>query len=91
MSSGFKSFFSSLRAPDFISSYDITPSLSGDAQRGDEIREWLSKNPVDNFIILDDDSDMLKSQLERFVQTSYNYGLRDDSILEKAENILYKK
>lgn len=41
-----------------IEVYDITPSLRGDTQRGDEIREWLSKNPIDNFIILDDDSDM---------------------------------
>lgn len=39
--------------------------------RGDEIQDWLNAHPeVDNYVIIDDDSDMLESQLTHFVQTS---------------------
>lgn len=59
--------------------YDITPSLSSGIQRGDEIREWLSKNPTDNFIILDDDSDMCEFlDTEHFIKTTYKHGLTEE-------------
>lgn len=71
--------------------YDITPSLSGDTQRGDEIREWLSKNPVDNFIILDDDSDMCEFlNTDHFIKTTYEHGLTEE-LKELAIKILNKK
>lgn len=58
---------------------DITPSLGSGTQRGDEIREWLSKNPTDNFIILDDDSDMCEYvDTENFIQTTYKHGLTEE-------------
>lgn len=48
-----------------------TPSLN--RPRGYEIAEWLKINPVDNYVILDDDSDMLDHQLSHFVKTdTYN-------------------
>ena len=50
----------------------------------------MKDNDIKEYVIIDDDSDMLKSQLERFVQTSYDYGLRDDSILEKVEKYYIK-
>ena len=39
--------------------------------RGDEIQYWLDhhKNEYNTYVILDDDSDMLPSQLNNFVQT----------------------
>lgn len=61
---------------------DVTPNLhykistSGvdiDYCRGDEIQAWLDKHTdVTNYVILDDDSDMLDSQKSNFVQTSNN-------------------
>lgn len=45
-------------------------------ERGYEIQDWLEAHPeVTEFAIVDDDSDMLESQKERFVHTSYMHGL----------------
>lgn len=47
--------------------------------RGTEIAEWLSRHPeVETYAIVDDDSDMLPNQRERFVQTSFHDGLLDE-------------
>lgn len=71
--------------------YDITPSLNSKTQRGDEIREWLSKNPTDNFIILDDDSDMCEyTDTEHFIHTTYKYGLTKE-LKDKAIEVLMRK
>lgn len=68
--------------------YDITPSLGSRSQRGDEIREWLSKNPTDNFIILDDDSDMCEyREMDNFIHTTYKYGLTEE-LKDRAIKIL---
>ena len=70
--------------------YDITPSLNSGTQRGDEIREWISKNPVDNFIILDDDSDMCEYlNTEHFIHTTYEHGLTEE-LKDKAIDFLSK-
>lgn len=53
---------------------DIT-GHSKDRVRGKEIQEWLDNNPVENYLILDDDSDMLPSQKVNFIQTDFQYGL----------------
>jgi hypothetical protein len=43
--------------------------------RGDEIKEWLDAHPdVANYVIIDDDSDMLEEQLPHFVNTSGTTG-----------------
>ena len=70
--------------------YDITPSLNSEAQRADEIREWLSKNTIDNFIILDDDSDMCEYlNTENFIHTTYEHGLTE-KLKDKAIKVLNK-
>lgn len=52
-----------------------TPVL--DTERGYEIQEWLDSHPeVTNYVILDDDSDMLDSQLQNFVHVSNVNGFR---------------
>lgn len=43
--------------------------------RGEEISMWLNNFYVDKYVIVDDDSDMLKDQLPYFVQTNSNNGL----------------
>lgn len=58
--------------------------------RGDEICRWLDANKPKlsekrNFLILDDDSDMLPEQLPFFVQTSMKTGLTDEHIRKAAE------
>ena len=42
--------------------------------RGDEIDYWLRENQVDNYVIIDDNDDMLPEQMEHFVKTSENHG-----------------
>jgi hypothetical protein len=43
--------------------------------RGDEIKQWLDAHPeVTNYVIIDDDSDMLDEQLPHFVNTSGTTG-----------------
>ena len=59
--------------------------------RGMEIEYWLDKHPeVENYVILDDDNDMLDKQLEHFVQTdAYKRGLSLENV-EQAIKILNK-
>lgn len=49
--------------------------------------EYLKKALVKNYVILDDDSDMLNSQLEHFVKTDIYHGLKEEHV-QKAINIL---
>lgn len=56
--------------------------------RGVEIREWLKEHPeVTNYVILDDDSDMLLEQANHFVKTDTYEGLTNENV-EQAINIL---
>lgn len=50
---------------------DITPKIVI-SKRGEEIQFWLDNNKVSNYVIIDDDTDMLDSQKNNFVQTSEN-------------------
>lgn len=46
--------------------------------RGEEIQSWLKERPeVTRYAIVDDDSDMLESQLRNFFQTDPEYGLTE--------------
>ncbi len=67
---------------------DITPSHSDKsrdhlpfkerAERGGEIKEWLDAHPeVTNYVILDDDDDVLESQENNFVKCSENQDHED--------------
>lgn len=63
-------------------------SFSERCERGNEIKEWLSKHPeVESYVIFDDDNDMLPEQMDNFIQTDEVYGitLKD---AERAINIL---
>lgn len=60
--------------------FDVTPSHGFDSDikytcRGAEIQDWLDNNRWTNYAIVDDDGDMLDSQLRHFVQTDPEYGL----------------
>lgn len=42
-------------------------------ERGHEIQDWINAHPeITSYVIIDDDKDMLASQLERFVRTANN-------------------
>nr|WP_315471744.1 HAD domain-containing protein [uncultured Rhodoferax sp.] len=57
---------------------------SGMGPRGQEIADWLAKNPgVEQYAIIDDDSDMLPEQLPFFVHTHYSNGF----MFEHAEKL----
>lgn len=68
----------------------ITP-YTETRHRGLEINYWLDKHPeVENYVILDDDNDMLNKQFEHFVQTdAYKRGLSLENV-EQAIKILNK-
>lgn len=51
--------------------------------------DYIEKSGVSNYIILDDDSDMLYEQREHFIQTTNNTGL-DKKIADKAIDTLNK-
>lgn len=59
---------------------DITPRLPFD-QRGDEIALWLKQNPVDDFVIIDDDSDM-SHLMHKLVHTSWQTGIQPKHVEE---------
>lgn len=54
---------------------DKTPEIAS-RHRGTEIDIWMKENYYPSkYAILDDDSDMLESQIEHFVKTEFNDGL----------------
>lgn len=58
--------------------------------RGCEIDQWISSHgthKIDNYVILDDDIDMLYEQKNNFVNTSWRVGL-DEEATQKAIDIL---
>lgn len=62
-----------------------TPRLG--VARGIEIQQWLDFNgPVDGFVIIDDDSDMVHLK-HKLVQTKFDTGLQEEHI-DKAIAIL---
>ena len=79
-------------APNIIKRYagieikDITPRLNG--IRGEEIQQYLDNHKeISNYVILDDDSDMLESQKKHFVKVNNKVGLTIKEIIQ-CENIL---
>jgi len=63
----------------------ITPSCESRI-RGDEITEWLSNNQTDNFVIIDDDSDM-SDLINHLAQCNWSDGITKD-VKDKAIEIL---
>lgn len=63
---------------------------NGPAPRGVEIKSFLQKNNrIKNYVILDDESDMLFDQRNNFVQTSGDEGLTQNDV-SKCIEILSK-
>jgi len=72
---------------------DVTPRLMCNSDyapvRGDEIKAWLNKHPdVTNYVIIDDDSDMLEIQKPHFVQISELHGFQWIDMLKVKEILL---
>lgn len=60
---------------------DVTPSFR-DGCRGDEIKYWLDHHPeVTDYVIIDDDADMLEDQKKNFVHTSSLHGFQYGDML----------
>lgn len=53
--------------------YGVTPNVG--PQRGDDISEWLANHPIDNYVILDNDSDMTV-HMDHLVKTDFETGLQ---------------
>ena len=63
----------------------ITPSCESRI-RGDEITEWLNNNQVDNFVIIDDDSDMA-DLMNHLAKCNWSDGITKD-VRDNAIRIL---
>ena len=64
-----------------------TPQLYG-YKRGDEIQKWLEKHlEVNNYIIIDDEENILDNQLRYFIKTNMTFGFNDECY-ERAKIIL---
>lgn len=64
----------------------IDRTISGSGYRGEEIQEWLDRHPeVSHYVILDDDSDMLPSQVKHFVKTPRLSGLGLPHVMRAAQ------
>lgn len=60
----------------FIDSIVAITDTAG-SLRGDDIKKYIDGNDVEEYCILDDDSDMLEEQLFHFVQTDVVFGISD--------------
>lgn len=61
--------------------------FSSRVERGYEIQAYLNTHPeITNYVILDDDSDMLKNQEDHFVHCDPLYGI-DYNVYSKADTI----
>lgn len=67
---------------------DVTPDLRG-RPRGEEIAKWLKDNNAEDavYAILDDDPDMLDSQLPNFFKTTWDAGLTEDIAKAVTEHL----
>lgn len=65
---------------------DITPVL--EAMRGEEIKQYLKNHPeITQYVILDDDTDMLKEQIGHFVKVNNEVGFTITEYIQ-CRNIL---
>lgn len=68
----------------------IDGDIDRPATRGEEIAAYLKVHSCDNYVILDDDRDMLPTQWSHFVPINDEYGLTEADV-EKAVLILNQK
>lgn len=55
------------------------------ATRGEEIAAYLKEHPCDNYVILDDDRQLLPDQWEHFVPVNDEFGLTDENVQEAVK------
>ncbi len=56
------------------------------SHRGTEIKMWLDKHPeVKNYLILDDDMNVLEEQVRHFVRTDLKNGMQEDHFRKAIE------
>jgi len=55
--------------------------------RDEEVQQWLDNNPVDAFVILDDDVFDLQEHIDKVIQTNFEVGLTG-LLAEKAVAVL---
>ena len=69
---------------------DITPSLTGNASKGEEIAAWLSEYapPDARYVIIDDEYVALDAQIPFFIWTNPYEGLTEDHA-DRAISILH--
>ena len=65
---------------------DITPSLTGNASKGEEIVVWLSEHatPDTRYVIIDDEYVVLDSQIPYFIWTNPYEGITE----EQADRVI---
>jgi len=77
---------------DKIASRIIGVTPRSDGIRGSEIKAWIKAHDyIDDqfkYIIIDDDTDILKSQKDHFVHTSYKFGFEEKHIEEAYIKLL---
>ncbi|AFC22330.1 hypothetical protein GAP161_220 [Cronobacter phage vB_CsaM_GAP161] len=57
------------------------------AGRGDEIKAWIDTFGCKNYLILDDDTDMLPEQSEHFINTDGFVGLTEEQSTYAIRNV----
>lgn len=61
--------------------YDVTSWIGLGEGRGGQIQKYLNEHPeIENYVIIDDDGDMLDSQLYHFVQTNFEDGITETEV-----------
>lgn len=70
---------------------DITPSLTGNVSKGDEIAAWLSEyaTPDTRYVIIDDEYVVLDSQIPYFILINPYEGLTEEQA-NRAISILHR-
>lgn len=73
-----------------------TVHLGVEKARGQEIEQFLNslkeiKCPLENYIILDDDNDMLEDQMKHLILTNYKTGLTMEDAIKSVENLNKKE
>ena len=70
---------------------DITPSLTGNASKGEGISSWLSEyaTPDTRYVIIDDEYVVLDSQIPYFILTNPYEGLTEEQA-NRAISILHR-
>ena len=67
---------------------DVTPDVE-EGGRGNEINQWMKDNFIpDQYVIIDDDKDMLPSQLSHFVHTKEEMGLTHEKSNEAIKILI---